>query len=206
MSQQSRASESSAEICKLLMSLQSGNPEAKSRLIERAQGRLLVLARRMLAGFPLVRQWEQTDDVLQNALLRLYTSLDHVVPDDAAGLCRLAARDIRCALIDLARHYGGPHQPLRNQQPLQRSSLMAAISVTDERAALPLLFWSDFHQAVQNLPEDLRETIDLLWYQGLQQSDVAEMLNVSERTIQRRWRQACLALHDVLKDHVTYDQ
>ncbi len=37
--------------------------------------RLTRLARKMLKDFGRVRRWEETDDVVQNALLRLYRTL-----------------------------------------------------------------------------------------------------------------------------------
>ncbi len=59
--------------------------------------------------------------------------------------------------------------------------------------------WSEFHEAVERLPEEEREAFDLLWYQGLSQPEAAELLGVSPRTIKRRWRSARLLLHDALR-------
>ncbi len=39
---------------------------------------------------------------------------------------------------------------------------------------------------------------DLLWYQQLSQAEAAQLLNVSERTVKRRWASARLKLHDAL--------
>jgi RNA polymerase sigma-70 factor (ECF subfamily) len=59
--------------------------------------------------------------------------------------------------------------------------------------------WSEFHRHVQELPDDLQTVMDLVWYEGLSHAEAAEILQISERTIQRRWRQACLALHDAMR-------
>lgn len=56
----------------------------------------------MLGGWPRVHRWEQTDDGLQNALLRLYHALA-----DARAFFRLAALSIRRELFDLAKRYYG---------------------------------------------------------------------------------------------------
>jgi RNA polymerase sigma-70 factor (ECF subfamily) len=61
-----------------------------------------------------------------------------------------------------------------------------------------LAYWSEFHLRVQSLDAELRDVMDIVWYQGLSQAEAANILNVSERTVQRRWRQACLELHDAL--------
>ena len=48
------------------------------------------------------------------------------------------------------------------------------------------------------LPDEEREVFDLIFYQELSQADAAELLDVSVRTVKRRWRSAKLLLHDVM--------
>src|SRR5690349_10324078 len=88
--------------------MQAGDPAARSALLEHACERLQRLARKMLKGFAGVQRWEQTDDVLQNALVRLWTSLQHVRPRSVREFYGLATLQIRRELLDLARHYYGP--------------------------------------------------------------------------------------------------
>ena len=59
--------------------------------------------------------------------------------------------------------------------------------------------WDDVHEAVEQLPEDERETIDLLVYQGLTQKEAADLLGVDERTIRRRLHAARCRLDRTLK-------
>src|SRR5262249_8460459 len=59
--------------------------------------------------------------------------------------------------------------------------------------------WSEFHRKIETLPEEEREVFDLVWYQGLSQAEAADLLQVSERTIKRRWQSARLKLHDLLE-------
>ena len=61
----------------------------------------------MLGRFPNVRRWADTDDVLQNAQLRLLHALETVRPDSTRRFFGLAAKQIRWELIDLARHFYG---------------------------------------------------------------------------------------------------
>lgn len=51
---------------------------------------------------------------------------------------------------------------------------------------------------MEGLPEEEREIFDLLWYQGLTQAEAANLLNISDRTVKRRWQSARLLLHDRL--------
>src|SRR5919201_1947156 len=81
---------------------------AREELLAATCERLRRLTRKMLRDYPGVRRWEETGDVLQNALLRLCRALRDVTPPTARDYFRLAALQIRRELLDLARHYYGP--------------------------------------------------------------------------------------------------
>jgi RNA polymerase sigma-70 factor (ECF subfamily) len=187
----------------LLARLQAGDSSARDALLGTAGERLRALAHRMLQSYPRVRRWEDTDDVLQNALLRLYRTLKDVPPQSVADFLRLAALNIRRELLDLTRHYFGPqghgahhlsHGPGESAppEPPGLSSLDPA----------RLAVWSEFHTQVEQLPDEEKAVFDLLWYQGLSQAEAAEVLGVNERTIKRRWQSARVRLHDALQGEV----
>ncbi len=190
----------SVEFANCLARLKNGDKSARDEVLAIAGARLTRLARKMLRDFPGVRRWEQTDDVFQNAVLRLCRSLEHVVPDSTAGLMRLAARDIRCALIDLARHYGGPEGRGAHHASASSISRLAEAGgpLSDTHEPTSLAYWTEFHQSVQQLPDEQQQVFDLIWYQGLTQEEAGSLLEINERTVQRRWRQACLSLHETL--------
>jgi RNA polymerase sigma-70 factor (ECF subfamily) len=62
-----------------------------------------------------------------------------------------------------------------------------------------LAAWAEFHQQIGSLPDEEREVFDLLWYQGLSQTEAAGVLHVSERTIKRRWQAARYALSEAME-------
>ena len=69
--------------------LREGDEAARSEVINHACQRLEALTRRMLRHYPRLRRWEQTGDVLQNAVLRLHRFLATVRPSaDRDGSCR----------------------------------------------------------------------------------------------------------------------
>ena len=69
--------------------LRDGDEAARSEVINHACQRLEALTRRMLRHYPRLRRWEQTGDVLQNAVLRLHRFLATVRPSaDRDGSCR----------------------------------------------------------------------------------------------------------------------
>ncbi|HJZ92210.1 MAG TPA: hypothetical protein VKE40_15145, partial [Gemmataceae bacterium] len=53
---------------------------ARDELVRRTAANLERLAHKMMADYPGVRRWEQTDDVLQRALVRLFRALEQVTP------------------------------------------------------------------------------------------------------------------------------
>jgi RNA polymerase sigma-70 factor (ECF subfamily) len=195
--------DNSTELQSLLDRARGGDEQAYEELMSRAAHRLRRLTHRMLAGFPHVRRWEETDDVLQAALLRLYRSLGEVRPESTKAFFGLAATQIRRQMIDLARHYYGVygHGARHHTDPARRAAddsggVLAQVSLADRPD--DLLAWTAFHEAVETLPDEDREAFSLVWYGGLSQRDTAELLGVSERTVIRRMNRARLALHDLL--------
>jgi RNA polymerase sigma-70 factor (ECF subfamily) len=185
--------------------LRSGDESARDELLAHASERLTRLTRKMLRDFPGVHRWEQTDDVLQNAALRLCRALGEVRPPTAADFFRLAATQIRRELLDLARRYSGAlglganHASVagRGQTPGTTSAAGPNPSDTTYDPAR-LAAWSEFHREAEALPEEEREAFDLLFYQGLSQAEAAALLGISERTIKRRWQSARLRLVQTL--------
>jgi RNA polymerase sigma-70 factor (ECF subfamily) len=154
----------------------------------------------MLKGYPGVRRWEQTDDVLQNALVRLDRALRSVRPPTAPDFFRLAAAQIRRELIDMARRYSGPKglgANYRSQEGADGKAgpgVLAADSPDLTHEPGRLAVWSEFHGWIDALPKEDKELFDLLWYQGLTQAEAAHVLGVSERTVNTRWVAARLRL------------
>ncbi len=173
--------------------LDQGDEEAYAELLSAASDRLLKLARRMLRGFPRLQQWEQTDDVFQSAVLRLHQSLTEVRPESVRQFFGLAATQIRRTLLDLARHHYGPEGVAVNHE--QNPDFDPADPF---EAPESLLHWAEFHRQVMEMPDVERETFDLLWYSGMTQQDAAILLEVSERTVMRRYCRARLYLQQVL--------
>ncbi len=175
----------------------AGDAAAREELFRHAAGRLERLTRKMLQGFPGVRRWAQTDDVLQNALVRLLRALQDVRPKSMREFFGLSAEQIRRELIDLARHYYGPQGVGANHASLGAGAAIERADLTHEPSALA--GWCEFHEQVQKLPETEREVMLLLFYQELPQAEAAAILGVSVRAVQRRWQSALLKLHQVLK-------
>jgi RNA polymerase sigma factor (sigma-70 family) len=188
--------ETTGEIQSWLDRLQSGHDAARDEVINHSCERLRKLARRMLRGYPRLRRWETTDDVLQNAMLRLHRSMAGVKPETTRDYLGLAATQIRRTLLDLTRHHFGPEGAGGNHHTDGNDDEPAHQRATTQPENLDE--WSALHEAVEALPDEEREVVGLLWYEGLTQIQAAHVLGVNERTIRRRWLSARCRLHDAL--------
>jgi RNA polymerase sigma factor (sigma-70 family) len=188
---------------RLLDGWAAGDVAARDRLLDHAGQRLLALTRRMSRGYPHLRRWEETDDVFQSAVLRLYRSLGDVRPASIGQFFGLAATQIRRTLIDLARHHFGPEgAAARHRSDIIEQRLNEDGGSAPARADEPpetLEAWAHFHEAVEALPRDEREVFSVIWYGEATQKEAAELLGVTERTILRRLVRARLVLHESLK-------
>jgi RNA polymerase sigma-70 factor (ECF subfamily) len=182
--------------------LQAGDRAARDELLRGVGHRLERLARKMLQRFPNVHRWADTGDVLQNALLRLLRALEHLRPSSVRDFFGLAAEQLRRELLDLARHFHGPQGLAAHHESHARdgtSSGPAADPPASEEDPAELERWTAFHQGVASLPAEEREVVGLIFYHGWTQPAVAELLQISERTVRRRWESALRKLCDALK-------
>jgi RNA polymerase sigma-70 factor (ECF subfamily) len=159
----------------------------------------------MLNAFPKVARWEQAEDVLQNAMLRLLRALEATRPDSTRSFFNLAAEAIRRELLDLLDRYRcdkrgmEAHHDSRfhkmSDDPADTGNLaMDPADPNEEQQALER--WAEFHEAVGELPPQEAEVFRLIFYNGLTQLEVATLRDMSEKTVQRRWKSACDRLRE----------
>jgi RNA polymerase sigma factor (sigma-70 family) len=193
-------SDSTSDTTFLLGKMDLINQHARNDLITHACRKLHHLTSRMLKSFPGVRRWEQTDDVLNSSLIRLNKALSSEVPQTSHHFWHLATVMIRRELIDMARHYQGPQGYGANHHtdgagkaaddtggPLHAQQVDADEPVSMEQ-------WQLYHEESAKLPDKERAVHDLIYYQGRSQAEAATILNVSLRTVKRRWQSARISL------------
>ena len=108
--------------------LAQDGPVAREELLRFTHERLLVMVQNLMARYPRLRRWEQSDDILANVHVRLLKCLDRVT---------------------------------------------------------------------------VTSVVDLHWYHGLRQGEVAALLNVSLDTVKRRWMVAKVRLAARLGRHAS---
>jgi len=187
-----------------LQELQQGRADARNRIVEHTCERMRLLASRMLRNYPKLRRWSETDDVLQQSMIRLHRSLAEVHPESARQFYGLAAMQIRRELIDLSRHYFGS-MGLASKHETDRPGDIQHVDRVEASDGEPSSMddWTSFHEAIEKLPDNDREVFSLLWYDGMTQEEAAVVLAVSLKTVKRRWQSARIFLHELLSKEST---
>lgn len=165
-------------------------------LLERSAARLQVLCTTML-----VRQYPrlmrppmnlQSEEMLSAIVERLLKAMRSVHPETPRQFFALANRHMRWELNDLARRLDQRTEVLGLGEDAAPSPATSG-SVLGPDATKML-------EAIENLPEEEREVFELIRIQGIPQSEVAEMLQVSAKTVQRRLNRGLLCLSEQLSD------
>jgi RNA polymerase sigma-70 factor (ECF subfamily) len=165
-------------------------------LMDRAIRRLHVLCATLLyKSYPRLTQPPlnlQADELLGAVVERLLKALREVRPRTVRQLFALANQHMRWELNDLARRLDDQPDVVELCEELVPLPVTSASGLTPD--GLRML------QAIDALPEDERETFDLVRIQGLTQSEAAEILGVTIRTVRRRLNRSVLLLTQQLDD------
>jgi RNA polymerase sigma-70 factor (ECF subfamily) len=178
----------------LLVRWQAGDRSAADALCRRVARRLELLARKMIGRFPNVRVLADTDDVFQDAMMRLLHTLTTLRPATTRDFFNLAAVHLRRTLLDLSRRVASRPDLHRRRSMLEsKDSRDDPIEELADPGPLPedLERWCQFHEAIERLPVAERQVMDLVFYHGWSQERIAELFQVDERTVRRWWRHAC---------------
>jgi RNA polymerase sigma-70 factor (ECF subfamily) len=185
-----------------------GDAEARQRLLEATRNRLMRHAHRHLhERYARLEVFEQTDDVVQQLYLKILQNQGRFWVNSRGEPVRSLAeffghasawmRDVLCDLM--RKSYGRDDNrpavlPLDGGSTEGRRHEPSSDTLDGEQVRR----WTEFHEAVARLPDELREVFDLLWYHELPQAEAAALLGVSVPTIKLRWMKARLAVQQAL--------
>jgi len=161
-----------------------------SALLARSADRLLLLCASTLhRSYPRLARPPlglQADEMLGAVAERLLRALRQTRPSTVRGFFALAAQHMRWELTDLARRLDEEGPPLE-----ARDELLTAPPSSDSGLSPEARRMLD---AIEALPDEERETLDLVRIHGLTHIEAAEVLGVSTKTVQRRLNRAVLLL------------
>ena len=170
------------DVTRLLHQLRAGDREALERLYPLVYDELRRVARQALA-----REREshtlQATELVHEAYFKLVGA--EVAWQDRSHFLAVAARAVRQLLVDHARKRqaekrggGAEHVTLGDAD--------AALSVPDEE----LIALDEALARLDHVEPRLRAVVEYRFFAGLTEREIAEVLGVTERTIQRDWVKA----------------
>ena len=188
------------EITAALAALSRGTPEAMDRLMPLVYRELKRIAHRQL-GVESRGHTLSTTAVVHEAYLRL-AEQSRVQWADRAQFFALASRAMRRVLIDYARRHHAARRGGQGRTALSLDLLeggdLCAISVP-QRADF-LLALDEALDELRTADERLARIVECRFFAGLTETETAEALGVSQRTVSRDWRMARAWLHEALRE------
>jgi RNA polymerase sigma factor (TIGR02999 family) len=167
-------------VTELLRAAQAGDAGAAERLLAVVYEQLQEVARARMAHLP-PGQTLQPTALVHEAYLRL-TGKSDVAWESRQHFFFAAARAMRDILVEQARRKAGPARGGRRRQDLDE-----ACAVVEPPAENVLAV----HEALEELEKQdpVKARIVLLrYFSGLTTAETAEVLGMSERTLDRHWR------------------
>jgi RNA polymerase sigma factor (sigma-70 family) len=165
-------------------------------LLERAAHRLQVLCAHLLhRSYPRLTKPPlnlATDELLGGVVEGLLRALRLIRPQTVRQFFALANQHMRWQLNDLARRLDKQPASVELREGLVPAPASSGSGLTPNGRRML--------EAIDNLPEDEREVFSLVRIQGLTQAEVAEVLDVSAKTVQRRLHRSLLLLTEQLAD------
>jgi RNA polymerase sigma factor (sigma-70 family) len=133
-----------------------------------------------------------TDELLSAVVERLLKALREARPKTVREFFSLAGQHMRWELNDVARRLD--HQPAVGGLP------EGGVPARDESDSGLSPIGRRMLETIDRLPEDEREAFDLVRIQGLSNSEAAELLGITTRTVQRRLDRCLRLLTEQLAD------
>ena len=171
---------SPAEVTVLLARARAGDAQALGAAYAAVYEELKRAARAQLRR---MRDNFQTTALVHEAYLKLGGA--QLAAQDRNHLLALSARAMRQVLVDDARarkadKRGGGQDAL---------TLTASLG-NAERAAVDVLALDELLGALHTLDERAAQIVELRYFGGYEEAEIAQMLGLSDRTVRRDWRKA----------------
>jgi RNA polymerase sigma-70 factor (ECF subfamily) len=131
----------------------------------------------------------RAEDAVQETFAAVWRSARTYKPERGAGAPWLYAV-ARNAIVDRARN--------RSEPPGEAPDAPSVEPGPDEHAEASYVSWR-VHRALEELPPSERDVIELAYYGGLSQSEVADFLNIPLGTVKTRTRSGLGRLADLLE-------
>ncbi len=162
----------------------AGDPRAYELLVVKYQRRIERLIGRM------VRDTDLVQDIAQETFIRAYRALGQFRGDAQfyTWLYRIAVNTAKKTLVDLRRDPVVTETALRNDDEDETSAVENELTTeeTPETVLAAKEIAQAVNQAMQALPEELRQAVTLREIEGLSYEEIAEAMNCPIGTVRSR--------------------
>jgi RNA polymerase sigma-70 factor (ECF subfamily) len=179
------------EITRLLGELKAGNKAAESRLLEVVYPELRKIAGRFLRG-ERAGHTLQPSALVNEAYLQLAGQMDKDW-QNRSHFYAVAAHLMRRILVDYARN----KKAAKRDGSRHKVELTDTLAITEERLEEILAIDAALNRLAEFDPRRSR-VVEMRFFGGLTENEVAEVLQVAPRTIKRDWNAAKAWLHGEL--------
>jgi RNA polymerase sigma factor (TIGR02999 family) len=183
---------SDEDLTELLRRAQAGDAEAAKRLFAAMYGELRTLARaRLRAGgrSPLL----DTTSLVHESYVR-FAKAGRLRVEDRVHFLRWAARVMRSVIVDFARRRGAGRRGGGAEHVTLTTGVGARLGLGEQE----ILGVHEALQAVERLDPRMAKVVEMRYFAGMTEREIAEALDVGERTVRRDWEKARLFLRDAL--------
>jgi RNA polymerase sigma factor (TIGR02999 family) len=181
------------EVTLLLEAARRGQPDAIDRLFSVLYRELRSAARRQLRRLD-HRRTLDTTVIVHESYLRLRHCND-VRPEDRHQFLAYAAAAMRAVIIDLARSRLASKRGGNNPAITLNTTIAESASASDTELIA-------VHEALEELAAiepRLAKIVEMRYFGGLSEQEVADALGIAKRTVQRDWEKARVFLFAALQ-------
>jgi RNA polymerase sigma factor (TIGR02999 family) len=181
-----------SELTQLFDAVNSGDRGAVDRLMAVMYQELRQLAHRRLNASPRGNTLETTGLVHESYLRFLNAGRLRI--NDRTHFMAYASRVMRSIIIDLARSRGAERHGGGMLQVTLNTQVADEACTSDEH----LIRINEVLEELSKSEPRLVQVVEMRYFGGLNESEIAEMLGLTERTVQRDWKKARLLLSAAL--------
>jgi RNA polymerase sigma-70 factor, ECF subfamily len=181
----------SASDLELLVALAEGQVNALSILYDRYARLVYSLA------FKILESSEEAEDITQEVFLTLWRR--NTYNPERGSLSSFLTTMTRSRAIDKLRSKGARLRVLQRLQGIVRTEISSPTPLEQasvgERSQV-------IREALSQLSDTERQVLEIAYYEGLSQSEIAKRLNIPLGTVKTRSRQGLLKLRQTLQDYI----
>ena len=147
----------------------------------------------VLSAFRYVNDYDQAEEIVQDVFVKVWQNFDQL--RQVKDLKGYLFKAVRNSSINFLKHI-----KVRQKFTVDSEVLNSSVGKSPEETILEEETKRRVHQAVNKLPDNWREAIVLSKYDNLKYHEIAEEMNISQKTVEKYISKALQFLRQELKD------